>query len=297
MIMPMASMVKYVIISPVRNEERFIEKTIFSVISQTLIPVEWVIMNDGSTDRTKEIIEKYSGEFNWIKCISIKDKGFRAGVGPSEAFNEGFRHISKDFDFLVNLDGDITFEQDYFSMLLQKFIVMPKLGIASGKMYYLENNKMVLYRTSDSSVIGASKVYRKKCFEDIGGRLDSSISWDLLDELKAQISGWETRSFPEVAFIHHKRIGSMSGNQFKMYFNEGKILYFYGYHPLYFLAKSLYRGLEKPYFVRTFLMLLGFLTSFLKRTPQFDRKDLINFLRKKQIEKLKAILSFRRNIL
>ena len=295
--MPAVSEIKYVIISPVRNEERFIEKTILSVISQILRPVEWLIVDDGSTDRTKEIVEKYLDEFNWIKLISRKEKGHRAGVGPAEAFNEGLKYITKDFDFLVNLDGDLSFEHDYFSMLLQKFIDMPKLGIASGKMHYLENNKMVLYRTSNSSAIGASKVYRKKCFEDIGGRLDLSISWDLLDELKAQILGWETRSFSGITFTHHKRIGLMSGNQFKMYFNEGKILYFYGYHPLYFLAKSLYRGLEKPYFIRTFSMLLGFLFSFLRRTPQFDRKDLINFLRKKQMEKLKAILSFKRNIL
>lgn len=277
---------KYVIISPVRNEEKYIEKTIQSVINQTVKPIEWIIVNDGSTDRTREIVEKYTKKYSWIKLINRPDRGHRPGRGPAEAFNEGLRHIEADYEFIVNLDGDVSFGSDYFEKLFKKFEKNPKLGIASGKSYYLENGKLILYRCADTSTMGASKIYRKQCFKDIGGTLANNICWDMINDLKAQMEGWQTRSFRDIKFIHYKRIGFGQGNMIKTQIRAGQILYSYGYHPLFIVAKGIYRMLDKPYVIGGLAIIFGYFTALIKRERQIKDKEMIKFLRKQQLRRL-----------
>jgi len=280
-------MIKYVVISPVKDEEKFIEKTIQSMIRQTVLPLEWIIVNDGSRDYTKSIIEKYLAEYLWIKKIDLPDRGFRAGQGPAEAFNEGRRCITADFDFIINLDGDVSFEKDYFERLFEKFREKPALGIASGKSYYLKNGRLILHRSADYSTMGASKVYRQQCFQDIGGALEQRICWDIIDDIKAQMKGWHTRSFSNIKFIHHKRIGFKQGNIVKTQMKAGQILYTFGYHPLFLIGKGLYRVFEKPCVIGSLAMLYGYLLSWAKHEKKFKDKELIKFIRAQQIERMK----------
>lgn len=287
--MGISGYIKYIIISPVRNEEKYIEKAFLSVISQTVKPVEWIIINDGSTDTTKEIIETYLNKFRWIKLINRPDKGHRAGAGPAEAFNEGLHYIKSDYDYLVNLDGDVSFEPQYFEKLFIEFEKYPKLGIASGKSYYLENGKPLLYRCANTSTMGPSKVYRKECFMDIGDKLANNICWDMIDDIKAQMKGWQTRSINSIKFIHYKRIGFKQGNTIKTQIKAGQILYSFGYHPLYMIGKSLYRIIDKPYVIGSLAMLWGYLLSLLKREQQIEDKEMMRFLQARQIE----ILTFK----
>ncbi|MFA5147911.1 MAG: glycosyltransferase family A protein [Candidatus Omnitrophota bacterium] len=279
--------IKYVIVSPVRNEDESIARTIESVISQTIRPIEWIIVNDGSTDRTKEIVEEYARLNSWIKLVNREDKGHRAGVGPAQAFNEGLGYISKEYEFIINLDGDVSFEPEYFKNIFSKFALNPRLGIASGKSFYLENGKKVLYRSADYSTMGPSKVYRKECFIDVGGKLAENICWDMIDDIKAQIKGWETRSYKDISFIHYKRIGIKQGNMIKTHMKSGQILYTFGYHPIFMIGKVIYRAIDKPYVIGSLAMMYGYLLSWIKRVRKYDDNELIEYLRKKQMERMK----------
>lgn len=282
--------INYVIITAAQNEERYIEQTIVSVINQTILPRKWIIINDGSSDGTRRIIEKYLARYSWIEVINLENRGFRAGKGPAEAFNIGFRNLNVEFDFIVNLDADLAFDENYFSMIFERFRSNPNLGIASGKMYQLENGKFVMYRSTNMSTIGASKVYRKKCFLDLGGVLKEHMCWDMLDEIEARMKGWETRSFSDISFKHLKIMGSKQKNLFKRYFIHGRLLYTVGYHPIYTFLKSIYRGAEFPYLVKTIAILAGYVYAFLKRDSKICDDKLIFFLRKEQLHELKLRL-------
>jgi len=277
---------KYVIISPVRNEEKYIEKTIKSVINQTVKPTEWIIVNDGSTDGTRGIAERYTEKYDWIKLINRKDKGHRPGRGVVEAFYAGYNQIvHKDFDFIVKLDGDLSFKPTYFESLFNEIEKNPKLGMASGKTYVPKGKKLILERCSDSHVVGASKVYKKECFEQIGG-LPVTLGWDIIDELKAQMKGWETRSYKDLVLIHYKIIGWRQKGISKGWFLGGQIFYYLGYLPLFIVTKGFYRMIEKPYLIGGLAMLFGYFKALIRREKQIEDKEMIRFLRKQQLRRL-----------
>lgn len=279
-------MIKYAIVTPVRNEETYVRKTIESVISQTIKPIQWIIVNDGSTDGTKDIIERYIIKFPWIKMINLEDRGFRPGQGSADVFNKGLRYIESKYDFIVHLDGDVSFSPDYFEKIFEKFSDDPKLGIANGKSYYLEKGKLILYRSADTSTMGPTKVYRKQCFKDIGGSLIESVGWDMIDDLKAKMCGWRTRSFNDIKFIHHRKIGTRDANEVKIYIEQGEILYFYGYHLLFIIAKGIYRMFEKPYIIIGLAIIFGYFKALVQREKQIEDKEMIEFLRSEQLGRL-----------
>jgi glycosyltransferase involved in cell wall biosynthesis len=276
----------YVLITPARNEEAYIEKTIQSVISQSVKPLEWIIINDGSTDKTREIIEKYVEKYNWIKIIERPDEGHRPGVGVVEAFYTGYSQIeNKDFDYIVKLDGDLSFEPFYFEKLFQKFKENPRLGMASGKTYVPEGKRLVLERCPDYHVRGASKVYKKECFKQIGG-LSATLGWDTIDELKAQMKGWETRSYKDLVLLHYKRIGLRQKGITKGWFLGGQRFYYIGYHPIFIIAKGIYRMFDKPYIIGGLAIIFGYFKALLRKEKQINDKEMIRFLRKQQLRRL-----------
>ena len=255
----------YIIVTPVRNEEKYIEKSISSVISQTIRPTEWIIVNDGSTDRTREIIARYSKEFSWIKRIDRKNQGFReTGAKVVEAFNDGFGNVSaNDWNFVVKLDGDLSFDRDYFENLIGKFHEDKRLGIASG--VYLELDKagtwrqvrMPLYHTA-----GACKMVRRNCYEEIGGFFVSA-GWDTVDEIRAITRGWVTRHFSDLRMKHHKPEGSGIG-MLKTSVMHGEIFYLTGGDRLFFALKALKRAGAKPYFVGSLALCWGYVRTALE---------------------------------
>ena len=278
---------KYVIISPVRNEEDYIEKTIKSVISQTIIPLEYVIVNDGSTDETTNIIERYVNEFNWIKSINRPPKEHSPGAGVVHAFYDGFNHVENtDWDFIVKLDGDLEFEQFYFEKLLNKFAANPKLGLASGTTYEPRNGKLKKDNMPEDHVRGAAKMYRKKCWEDIGG-IQPVLGWDTIDELKSQVLGWETRSYKDLIIVHYKPIGFKQTNVIKREIRAGERQHYLGYLTLFALLRGLFRMLQKPYFIAGVLNIFGFLRARINKSEQIKELELIKHLKKKQWKRLK----------
>ncbi len=277
-------MIKFVIISPVRNEEDFVEKTIESVINQTVIPDEWIIVNDGSTDLTQEIIEKYTRDNDWIKLINLKDRGFYyPGTGVVNVIKQGFENISKnDWDFLVKLDCDITIEKAYFENIFKEFENNPKLGIASGAIHLVNGNggRTIKEKSQYDHPWGASKIYRRKCYDQING-WKPIPGWDLADILSAQMNGWETRCFDEYKIFHFRLTGGRREGLTKGRFLLGRFHYRYGYGPVYTFLKSVYRLTEKPIIIGGVSIFLGYIYAAIIREKKLFEKDMRKFLRKK----------------
>ena len=277
---------KYVIISPVRDEEAYLRFTIESMLAQTIRPVEWAIVNDGSSDRTGSIIDEYAARHSWIRAVHRRDRGFRkSGGGVVEAFNDGYRTLSThDWEFIVKLDGDLTFEPDYFERCLDFFQREPQLGIGGGVICYLENGAKTFEPGPDFHVRGATKIYRRECWEAIGGFWPAP-GWDTMDEVKANMLGWTTRSFPNLHLQHHRYTGAADGLWLGLVKN-GRANYVCGYHPLFMLAKCFRRLRQRPYLIGSLALLYGFLSGYLKHVPQVDDVQTIGFLRRQQLGRL-----------
>jgi poly-beta-1,6-N-acetyl-D-glucosamine synthase len=281
-------MPSYIIITPVRNEGPHFHQTIDAVLSQTLRPRVWVIVNDGSTDRTPQLIDAVASQHSWIQTVHRADRGFRKqGGGVIEAFYEGFRRVeSLPWDFLVKMDGDLSFSANYFEYCLAKFALDPQLGIGGGRVYCQVNGAPVEDSPGDPSfhVRGATKIYRRAAWDAIGG-LVRAAGWDTLDEVKANMLGWKTYSFPELRVLQLKPTGVADGS-WKNWVKNGRANYIAGYHPLFMLVKCLKRTFEAPYGMAALGLFAGFVTGYLKREPRVQDKEVIKYVRRQQLNRL-----------
>jgi len=277
---------KYVIVSPVRNEGKHIRHTLESVTRQTVKPAEWIVVDDGSGDDTTEIVREYARTFPWIRLVERTDRGYaEPGRGVIEAFYAGYERIEhRDFDFIVKLDGDLTFEEKYFEFLFDRFRETPSLGMASGVCYLETSNGLEREKHPEFHVRGPSKVYRRECWEQIGG-LVKHLGWDTIDEIKAQYHGWETRSYKELVIIHHKVTGKNTG-VFKWAVKLGQSDHYCGYHPLFLLAKGVRRLFFPPYILGGVGILWGYFRNYFGKLEQFPEKDVVRFLQKEQMKRL-----------
>jgi glycosyltransferase involved in cell wall biosynthesis len=277
---------KYVVISPVRDEEAFLRFTIESMLAQTIRPAEWIIVNDGSSDATAAIIDEYAAQHPWIRAVHRGNRGFRkAGGGVVEAFNDGYRSLTTDdWQFVVKMDGDLTFEPDYFEKCLNNFHGDPRLGIGGGVICYIENGVKRIEFCPEFHVRGATKIYRRECWDAIGGFWPAP-GWDTMDEVKANMLGWGTRSFPDLHLHHHRYTGTADGIWAGMVKN-GRANYVCGYHPLFMMVKCFLRLLKRPYFIGSVGLLYGFLSGYLKHIPQVNDVQTIGFLRRQQLGRL-----------
>lgn len=282
----MSSSIKYLIITPARDEEAHIEKTIQSVVAQTVQPAEWVIVNDGSTDRTRAIIEKYSAKHEWIRAIHREDRGFRkTASGVVEAFYEGLAHARlRDWGFIVKLDADLSFGDDYFDKCFQEFRANPKLGIGGGMIYGMIDGVCKWEPHPMFHVRGATKIYRRECWDAVGG-LMRAPGWDTLDEVKANMLGWKTFTFQGLRVFHHRATG-MADGAWRDSVKNGLANYISGYHPLFMLVKCLRRLCNRPYVLDSVGLMYGFLTGYADKTPRVDDPPLISYLRREQLRRL-----------
>jgi len=279
------SSTKYVVITPVRDEEEHLESTIQSMLHQTVLPKEWIIVDDGSKDGTGKIIDDYAARFPWIKALHRTDRGFRkAGGGVIDAFNDGYRTLSCcDWEFLAKLDGDLGFSPDYFEKCLAEFQRDDKLGIGGGVICYEQEGEKTVEHAPAFHVRGATKIYRQACWQSIGGLL-AVVGWDTVDEVKANSLGWTTRSFQELYLVHHRETGSADG-VWPSLVKYGRANYICGYHPLFMLSKCAIRLVRKPYVIGSIGLLYGFVSGYLERIPQVDR-ELIAYVRREQMARL-----------
>jgi poly-beta-1,6-N-acetyl-D-glucosamine synthase len=277
---------KYVIISPVRNEDEFLEITINAVIKQTVQPSEYIIVDDGSTDRSPEIIAKYTQQYSWIKSITRPKGEHRPGGGVVEAFYTGFDIMeTKDWNYVIKMDGDVKFAPDYFEFQMKKFEENPRLGMTSGKTYQPKGDDLILDKMPDDHTRGPAKMYKRECWDAIGG-LPKVLGWDTLDELKAQVLGWETRSYKELVLIHYKPIGFKQKKIVKRELKAGERQHYLAYHPLFVASRAVYRCFQKPYIIAGILNFIGFVYAEIARSEQITDQAIKKHLRKKQMERL-----------
>lgn len=282
----MSQQFKYVIITPVRDEEDYIEATIASVLRQTVAPTEWIVVDDGSQDNTGSIIEKHAASISWIRALHRSNRGFRkSGAGVVEAFYTGYEMLQHgEWEFLVKLDGDLSFDSDYFERCLERFAGDDRLGIGGGGIYHQVGEKLQLETTPCFHVRGATKIYRRACWESIGG-LWPDAGWDTIDEVKANMLGWRTRSFADLRVVHHRRTGAADG-VLRDKAKHGLACYVSGYHPLFIAAKCLYRLPTKPYVLGSAALLYGFLGGHFKRASRIKDREFIMYLRGQQLRAL-----------
>ncbi len=285
--------IKYIIVSPVRNEEKFLRETIECVLKQNILPLEFILVNDGSTDSTPLIIDEYKSKYPWIKSIDIKDRGFYyPGTGIVNTFYKGFETIeNKDWDFLVKLDCDLSFEPDYFERIFNEFFKDPNLGIASGATYIQQGGQLRQEKAQEDHPWGASKVYKRKCYDDIGG-IKPIPGWDLADLLSAQMTGYTTRCFFNLVLIHHRPTGARRTGLSGGFYQNGKNCYKFGYSFLYTFLKGIYRLLDKPLFFGGLGLIAGYIVASIKKENYIFDKDMRAFLRKKQKNELHKRLKF-----
>ena len=278
----------YIIITPVRDEVSYVEKTIESVVRQTILPSLWIIVDDGSTDGTGEVLDFYAAQTSWIKVIHRGNRGFRAaGGGVVEAFYAGYSILSDhSWDFIVKLDADLSFASDYFDQSLKIFDTEEKLGIGGGTVCQLDNGQLRVDSLGDPPfhVRGATKIYRRECWEMIAPLIQAP-GWDTIDEVKANLFGWTTRTFADLRLIQHKPTGGADGN-WRNSFKNGRANYIAGYHPLFMLAKCVKRSIHKPFVVESLALLAGFCSAYFNRMPQVADNEAIRYLRQQQIRRL-----------
>jgi poly-beta-1,6-N-acetyl-D-glucosamine synthase len=281
-----ASGTNYVVISPVRDEEAYIRFTIDCMVHQTIVPKEWIIINDGSSDKTGDILDEYAQRYPWIRVVHRANRGFRkAGGGVVEAFNNGYKAVqSRDWNYLVKLDGDLSFDPDYFEKCFEHFENDPRLGVAGGVICYVENGVKEIEKCPAFHVRGATKIYRRGCWDDIGGFWPAP-GWDTMDEVKASMLDWTTRSFPDIHIVHHRYTGTAEGLWSGLVKN-GRANYICGYHPLFMISKCLLRIVQKPYLIGSIALFYGFLSGYWKRIPQVDDPKTISYLRCQQLGRL-----------
>lgn len=282
---------RYVLVTPARNEERYIGLTLDSVISQTRRPVKWVVVSDGSTDRTDEIVASRIRENPWMDLVRMPEHRDRHFAAKVQCFNAGFARLKDlDYDIVGSLDADISFEPDYFDFLLGKFQENPRLGVAGTP--FVENGSHYDYRfTNIEHVSGACQLFRRECFEEIGGYIPirgGGIDWTAVTT--ARMKGWQTRTFTEKVCHHHRAMGTGNAGSMGVWFRHGKKDYFLGGHPVWQFFRMFYQMKNRPFVVGGLLLMLGYAWAGLSGTERPIPQDLMAFHRKEQMERLKRFL-------
>jgi len=283
----------YVLITPVYNEEKFIVQVIECVIAQTVLPAKWLIVDDGSTDRSGEIIRGYAAEYDFIEYYPLQ----RADIGTYysrrvEVLLAGIEHVrDMSYDFLAVLDADLTLVTTYYEGLLREFERNPKLGIASGTYVNSVGGRIqkVLWDSDNISTSGGLQVFRRECYELIGGYepLEYGGS-DASTGILARMRGWQTRAFPEYEAVHYRPVGVRRGASIlRARFRQGMQEYDLGTHPVFMVAKSARRAiLEKPYLLGSVARLLGFLNLYFRREERGVADDAVSYVRKEQLGRM-----------
>jgi glycosyltransferase involved in cell wall biosynthesis len=278
-------------VTPARNEAAFIEQTILSVVNQTVRPLRWAIVSDGSTDGTDEIVARHAAVHDWIRPMRLPEHRDRSFAAKVEAFNAGYRTLSAlNYAVVVALDADITFGPDYFAFLLGKLAEDPRLGLVGTP--FAEDGVTYDYRfASVEHVSGACQVFRRECFEDIGGYVPMrSGGIDLVAVLKARMKGWQVRTFPEQVSHHHRKQGSATKRGLAVIVNDGRKDYILGSDPWWQLCRGAFRMSKPPYVIGGMSLLAGYFGAMLQRRPKTAPPDVITFRRQDQRARLSSLL-------
>jgi poly-beta-1,6-N-acetyl-D-glucosamine synthase len=282
------SLPPYVLITPARNEAQFIELTLQSMIVQTAPPLRWVIVSDGSTDGTDDIVRKYAVDHPWIVLLRMPERTERHFAGKVHAFNAGYERVKNlPFDIVGNLDGDVSFEPDHFEFLIRRIAENPELGVAGAP--FREGNFQYDYRYSNiENVWGGCQLFRRACFDSIGGYMPLKGGCiDHVAVISARMHGWKTRTFTERFCGHHRPMGTALQGTLRAKYKLGVKDYSVGNHPLWQLSRSLYQMTRPPFVIGGLMLEAGYLSCYLRRRKTAVPDELVDFVRREQMQRLK----------
>ena len=296
----LSSSLKYVLVTPARNEESFIEGAIRSVISQTIQPSWWVIVSDGSTDRTDQIVKRFANEYKWIELLRMPEHRDRSFAAKAVCFNAGYEQLKfRDFAIIGNLDADITFDPEYYELLLRKFAEMPRLGVA-GTPFVEDGSQPEVHTYAHpfadlQHVSGACQMFRRQCFEEVGGYTPikgGGIDWVAVTT--ARMKGWQTRTFVKKTCIHHRKMGTANRSPLMARFRHGQEDYYVGGHPLWQILRGIFQMKAKPVVLGGMLLIFGYFWAMAKRTKRPVSTELIAFHRTEQMDRLRNMFLSRK---
>jgi glycosyltransferase involved in cell wall biosynthesis len=280
----------YAVVTPVRDEAENFARTADSLVAQTHRPQRWVIVDDGSTDGTRKIAERYAGEHGWITVVDAEAAHERARGAPIvRAFQHGCRQLDERPEIVVKLDGDLSFPDDYFERVAQRFADDPRAGIVGGVALIPEGDRWIVERGNPRNVNGVAKAYRYHCLDDIGG-LRASMGWDGIDEYGARARDWNVHVLSDLEIRHYRPRGSKQ-KPLRARWEEGRGNAYMGYLPSWLLVRAVYRGfVEKPPVLGGVALFASYVWARVRRLPQVDDPGAIAELRREQRERLRGLL-------
>jgi glycosyltransferase involved in cell wall biosynthesis len=285
-------MLNYALITPARNEGEYIESTIKSMIAQTHLPLKWVIVSDGSSDQTDELARKYLKEYQWIELVRMPERKERHFAGKVHAFRAGYERLAETkVEIIGNLDADVSFEPKHFEFLVERMSENPKIGVAGAP--FREGTFQYDYRFSNiENVWGGCQLFRRECYEEIGGYMPLKGGCiDHVAVLSARMLGWQTRTFTEKVCVHHRQMGTAMQGVLKARFKIGAKDYTVGNHPLWELARTIYQMKSSPFAIGGLALGLGYAWSLIRRAEVPLSPDLVAFVRREQLNRLKKFFS------
>ena len=282
----------YVLVTPVRDEEKTIGLTIASVLAQTQLPREWVIVSDGSTDRTNQIVSEAASEHPWIRLLALPPRAGRDFAAVVKNTERGVRTLEcRDYAFLGLLDADVSFQADYFEQILTRFAAAEKLGLAGGVVIDVGTPRDRLPRNR-RDVPGAVQFFRRQCFESLGGLIAiPEGGWDALTCAVARLRGYETRLVTDLIVDHHKPRNVAHGGQLRRRWQLGIRDYGLGYHPLFEFVKCCGKLHQHPFYFGAAAWWLGYCSATLQRRRRIIPAELAAFVRREQAARLRRLLA------
>lgn len=280
----------YVLVTPAKNEEDYIEKTLASVVSQSILPRRWVIVSDGSTDRTDQIVADYAERYNFIRLVRRESGGHSFG-SKVHAFRVGYEELHDvSYDFIGNLDADIELPNDYYELLFHRFADDDQLGLSGGTRLDSVNGEFVKANFSELDIGGAYQLFRRECYEEIGGYMPLEMGGvDTVAGIMARYRGWRVRGFRDIIVRHYRPTGTAQGNVARLGFRTGMKRFLIGYHPLFECAKLM--QVRQPIdMVRNFCELAGFTVASVRGFKRQVPDAMVEYLRAEQLGRLKQIV-------
>jgi poly-beta-1,6-N-acetyl-D-glucosamine synthase len=295
---PQKSKCAYVLMTAAYNEETHIEKTLQSVVAQTIRPQRWVIISDNSTDRTDEIVQSYADRYDFIRFLRVtKEVGHNFGAKVTALHKGAHLLEGATYDFIGNLDADLSIAPFYFEELLNRFHRAPDLGLAGGFVYEDDGNGFRSRWSNSVNDVGhAAQLVRRECYEAIGGYAVLKYGGeDWYAQTCARMKGWRVEAFPSLKIFHHRHTGA--GNRpLRNAFRSGRLDYSLGSDPIFEIVKCLRRFREHPYFISSLIRLAGFVWPYLIREPRAVPEDCISFLRDQQRQRVSSLVGVNRRI-
>ena len=284
---------EYILVTPCKNEEESLDMLIQSICEQTIPPALWVIVDDGSTDKSPEIISKAVEKFSWLHSLRLTEEPRDLGIHVSEVYRAGFEfaisYCSKEkmyYDYIGVVDADLYVEHDYFEILINEFEKESSLGVVSGHVGNKVNGRVIWSDFRADLPNGGARLWSRKCFEETGGYA-VTCSPDSVSNVKAMLHGWDTKQIKDTTAISTRPYASAQGQWFG-YRKLGSNNYYIGYSPLHVLLKGMKLLYSKDGYTKSgvgLAYIYGYFNSYILRKPRIEDEEILQHYGKKWLGK------------